>query len=388
MSRKIDALRKVIPFALLLMLIAGTIQLAPTAVAAGKATATPAGGPTPLPGNPIAIYGAWHCGNHYCDWSLVRNTTVGGEFDLANHWLIDRGDGSGKPSVNVVVLSFLEPTKLLNKTTDTNFLNGVPRGMDANVVNYFKSKGVRVMMSIGGITYTDSWDAALTANATQLGLNAADVATQFGVGIEIDYERSTGPLLTQLQAFINAYRSKHAYDASGNDQTARLTIDVGVGDRWLTDLDRYATQYWLQTSDTTVAPVLDYANAMVPGTGQPSTSQWQEHVDGKSNYSPPVPPLAPAKFTGALWLTSGTNPIPECTNYSTSTQKSYATYVQSVQPNGAGKTAGMAGYMFWAAECPSSRNACTTPPNTCEGGMGVAAKTFNIPIPLPGLRQQ
>jgi len=44
--------------------------------------------------------------------------------------------------------------------------------------------------------------------------------------------------------------------------------------------------------------------------------------------------------------------------------------------------------MFWAAEKPSTRGVGTQPPNTCEGGMGVAATTFQIPIPMPVLRQQ
>jgi hypothetical protein len=58
-----------------------------------------------------------------------------------------------------------------------------------------------------------------------------------------------------------------------------------------------------------------------------------------------------------------------------------------VQPNGAGTTPGFLGYMFWAAECPSTRNACTTPPDTCEDGMGAGATHFNIPIPIGTLRQ-
>ena len=62
-------------------------------------------------------------------------------------------------------------------------------------------------------------------------------------------------------------------------------------------------------------------------------------------------------------------------------------YVQTVAPNGAGTTSGMLGYMFWAAECPSSRRICTTPPNSCEGGVGVGATTYGIPIPMPPLRQ-
>ncbi|HEY3580941.1 MAG TPA: hypothetical protein VGK82_10370, partial [Pyrinomonadaceae bacterium] len=62
-------------------------------------------------------------------------------------------------------------------------------------------------------------------------------------------------------------------------------------------------------------------------------------------------------------------------------------YVQTVAPNGAGTTSGMLGYMFWAAECPSSRRICTVPPNSCEGGVGVGATTFGVPIPMPPLRQ-
>ena len=38
--------------------------------------------------------------------------------------------------MNLVVLSFVNPLKLLHKTTDSANLNGVPRGMTAEVVNY------------------------------------------------------------------------------------------------------------------------------------------------------------------------------------------------------------------------------------------------------------
>ena len=114
--------------------------------------------PPPLPeATPIQIFGVWHAGNHYADWTLPRNMV---EFDQANHWLIDRGDGSGLPSVNLVVLSFLQPLEVLNKTNDATTVEGVPIGMTQDVVNYFKDAGIRVMMSIGGVTYTDFWDEA------------------------------------------------------------------------------------------------------------------------------------------------------------------------------------------------------------------------------------
>jgi hypothetical protein len=332
---------------------------------------------------PIQIYGTWHCGNDACTWGTVRNIT---DFDAKNHWIIDRGDGI--PSVNLVVLSFVDPLKLMNQTNDAQTVNGIPIGMNQQVISYFTSHNIRVMLAIGGITFVSNWDTALSTNPTQLGLNAAAAAKNLGVGIEIDYEENTSPNLTGLQSFITAYRSQLPYDASGVNTAARLTIDVGAGDRFLIDLDRKATTDWLSASN----PVLDYANALVPSK-QPTSasdaqSNWDEHVVGKSNFAPPIPPLAPAKFTGSLYITDGHNAIPECTNFSASLEDSTGSFVQTVAPAGAGTSAGMLGYMFWAAECPSTRNICTTPPNSCQGGVGAGARTYSIPLPMPALRQQ
>lgn len=338
---------------------------------------------TPGSATPIQIYGTWHCGNDACTWGTVRNMT---DFDNANHWIIDRGDGV--PSVNLVVLAFVDPVKLLNQTNDAQTVNGVPIGMNQAVISYFTSHNIRVMLAVGGITFVTNWDTALSTNPAQLGLNAAAAAKNLGVGIEIDYEQNTSPNLTGLQSFINAYRSQLPYDATGANPAARLTIDVGAGDRFLIDLDRKATTDWL----TTTNPVLDYANALVPSK-QPTSaaaaeSNWDEHVVGKSNFAPPIPPLAPAKFTGSLFITDSHNSIPECTNFSSSLEDSTGSFVQTVAPAGAGTTSGMLGYMFWASECPSTRNICTTPPNTCQGGVGVGARTYSIPLPMPALRQQ
>src|SRR5688572_10553911 len=282
---------------------------------------------------PISVYGTWHCGNDFCTWASVRNMT---DFDTKNRWLVDRG--SGQPSVNLVVLSFVHPLRLLNKTNDAGTSQGIPIGMNQAVVDYFKSRGVRVTLSIGGITYTDAWNQALATNATQLGLNAAEAAQRLGVGIEIDYEENTNPNLTGLQSFINAYRSVLPYDASGSNHAARLTIDLAAGDRWLIALTRKATADWLNTT----TPVLDYANAMVPAR-QPNSAataqaDWQEHVDGKPQFAPPILPLAPAKFTGALYIVTGTKAAPECKSFSSSLINSTGNYVQTVLPNGAGSS--------------------------------------------------
>lgn len=324
---------------------------------------------------PMQIYGVWHCYTDGCGWLSVPNMTT---FDTDNHWIIERGNGS--PSVNLVVLSFVNPVDLMNLTTNSTTTNGIPSGMNTAVVNYFQSKGVRVMFSIGGIRFVKNWDKALSSNPTQLGINAANAAKQFNVGMEIDYEKSSNPNLTGLQEFITAYRSVIPYDPTGNNFAARLTIDLGNDDAYLQTLSAYATSHWLSTS----TPVLDYANAMVASqktTVAALETGWSAHVDGVTA----VPPLAPCKFTGSLWLVAGT---PNCATFSSSDQKAASSLVETIAPKGAGTTAGMLGFMFWAAGCQGQGTGCTFPPTTCEGGMGVAATTFNIPIPMPPLRAQ
>jgi hypothetical protein len=306
------------------------------------------------------------------------------DFDTANHWMIDRGNGQA--SVNLVVLSFVNPLKLLQQTNDAQTVNGAPIGMNAAVVSYFTNHNIRVMLSIGGITYTSYWDQALSTNGKQLGIYAAQLAQKLGVGIEIDYENNTSPNLTGLQNFITAYRSILPYDSTGANPAARLTIDLAAGDQYLVQLAATATANWLQVSN----PVLDYANAMVPNK-QPSTSaaesNWQQHISGYPRITPPVGPLAPAKVTASIYLVTGKNPAPECTTFSSSLEESTGTFVQTVPPAGQGTTDGMLGYMFWAAECQGTHTECTVPPNTCQGGAGVGATTYSIPLPMPALRQ-
>lgn len=324
---------------------------------------------------PMQIYGVWHCYSDGCNWFSVPDITT---FDTDNHWLIDRGDGT--PSVNVVVLSFVNPVDLMNLTNSSNTVNGIPIGMNAAVVNYFESKSVRVMFSIGGIRFVKDWEKALSTNPTQLGINAANTAKKFNVGMEIDYEKSTNPDLAGLQAFISAYRSVLPYDSTGSNEAARLTIDLGNDDAYLHALSAYATSNWL----TAANPVLDYANAMVASQKTAvSTLEtgWSQHVDGVTG----VAPLAPAKLTGSLWLVAGQ---PNCATFSSSDQNAASNFVETIPPKGAGTTPGMLGFMFWAAGCQGQGTGCTYPPNTCQGGMGVAAKTFSIPVPMPPLRQQ
>ena len=81
---------------------------------------------------------------------------------------------------------------------------------------------------------------------------------------------------------------------------------------------------------------------------------------------------------------TGTRQVPECINFITSIQNLDKEYVTKIMPNGAGTTSGMLGYMFWAAECNSTRQECTT---NCTGGIGEGSKFFNITVPMQVLRQ-
>lgn len=338
-----------------------------------------AGGGEPPTPTPLQIFGVWHCGNSFCDWSSKRDTSPGGEFDLANRWIIQRdaSDESSLPSVNLVVLSFLEPMILLTESSAANPLGGVPAGMTGDVVNYFKNRGIRVMVSMGGVTYTDAWNGALLADPQTLAERAFGVVQALELdGLEIDWEngRPTEALISAMEEFITHYR---AIEAAEGVTDKFLTLDLAVGNRYLQELSRRAAADWLPNGK------IDYVNAMVP-RGEPSTEQWQEHIDGKPQYDPPILPKAPGKIAVSLWLTDGRRPNENCVDYENSSMREKLDYVQTVAPNpdGPGETPGFLGFMLWAAECPATRNVCTTPPDSCEGGMGVAADTIEFQAPF------
>lgn len=359
------------------MIRIANVRLKPPGFLAVVAAAVAVSASAPIAASPTQVYGVWLCGNDFCAWATTRDMT---DFDRKNHWLVDRGDGS--PSVNLVVLSFVNPLKLLNLTNDAGTVDGIPKGMTAEVVDYFARRKIRVMLSIGGLSYVKDWDKALGGNPKQLAIYAARAARRLGAGIEIDYENDRTPNIRGLQEFITTYRSILPYDAGGTDPAARLTIDLAPGDEYLVPLTQYATSHWLATAH----PVLDYANAMVPFhpvSASGLEEGWEEHVRGK----PPVPPLAPAKLTGSLYTVSDGHVLPECNDWSHSLENATGSFVQTVEPHGDGKTKGMLGFMFWAAECSASESPCTTPPNTCEAGIGRGARVYDIPVPMPPLRQ-
>jgi len=58
------------------------------------------------------------------------------------------------------------------------------------------------MFSIGGAAYSSNWDSALQQGAAKLATNAANIAKQYGVGIEIDYEQDSSASMSLLTTFV------------------------------------------------------------------------------------------------------------------------------------------------------------------------------------------
>lgn len=335
-----------------------------------------------IPPKTFPIFGAWICDSqpYNCTWSdpiTSADLATGGSFDKKYHWVIDQ------PALNLVVLSFVNPEELLEKFNSSLVVDGLPIGMNQEVVNYFKSRGLRVMLALGGVAYNEDWNLALATNPKQLALNAAAVAQKLGVGIEINFEDPdmTLPRMSQLEDFIVTYRSVHPYDATGQNPAARLTIDLPIGNGFLHILDEWASRRWLQ-NDSDPKMKLDYANSLVADkqfTAPEYQKHWQENLDGSSDLTPPIVPLVGSKFTVSLYLEDSKKLYDECTNF----PNSLLSYRQTGQYVITHK---ILGYMFWAVGNPIGQ-INTYPPHTCQNGLGKATEFYGIPVPMPPLPQ-
>jgi hypothetical protein len=272
------------------------------------------------------IYSAWFCGDDSCGWAAppTNNQT----------WLTNRGDG--KPTVNIITFAFIDPLTLLKGT--------IPAGFTKGEVNYYKNNNMYVMFSIGGASYSSNWDSALASNAVQLATNAANIAKQYGVGIEIDYEQDSSGSMNSLTTFVKTYRSIIPYDSSASPAPeSLLTVDLGAGTGYLSAIAATAGG-WLNSN------LVNWANAMVAGDPNGDNTQyWQQHLDGASWAN--IPPMNAKYLVGSLYASSGAN---DCGSY-TAPLPNAVSWMQSKGGRGIG---------FWAAGCPAGPNQCA---NNCPG---------------------
>lgn len=211
------------------------------------------------------VYAIWHCGDD-CAWTYKPDLST-------SSWILNRGDG--KPTANLVILAFMDPTALVNGQNSNGYVNGVPKGM-IDSLSYFTSKGITVMFSIGGASWSDKFVSALKQNAAQFAKNAAAAARKYGVGIEIDVEVDNNSYENELTTFVNTYRSLNPYQSGANASAwSLLTIDAGSGTDYLGTIASLARTWVSQNK-------INWLNAMVddkPWTNiNSATSEWQQHL--------------------------------------------------------------------------------------------------------------
>eukprot|EP01103_Thecamoeba_quadrilineata_P000308 TRINITY_DN10262_c0_g1_i1.p1 TRINITY_DN10262_c0_g1~~TRINITY_DN10262_c0_g1_i1.p1 ORF type:complete len:318 (-),score=45.23 TRINITY_DN10262_c0_g1_i1:45-998(-) len=279
---------------------------------------------------PNKIYSVWHCGVDSCMWATSPPLS---DFQ----WILN--NGNGKPSANVVTLAFVNPLDLLQQTNGNGVTNGVPSGMTTEVVNYFTSAGITVLVSIGGANYVTEWNEAL-ANPQQLAQNAANMAKQLNVGIEIDYEDDGYSYLNSLSEFVTAYRNIIPND--GNGAPSILTVDLGSGTGYLTGISQAASQ-WLSNNQ------VNYANAMVSsapwGSLSAASQFWQQHLTGASWAN--IGPMPPNQLVVSLYADDGST---YCDSYTQGDMLG--------QTIGWVNQQGSRGISFWAVGCPMSPYNC------------------------------
>jgi len=271
------------------------------------------------------IYSVWHCADDSCLWANPPSSD--------QTWLINRGDGN--PTVNVVIFAFIDPLQLLQ--------GKIPAGFAAQA-SYFKSHNLYVIFSIGGADWASHWDQALTQDAAGLARNAANIAKQYGVGIEIDYEQDSSGSMGLLTTFVQTYRSIIPFDGSDSPAPQSiLTVDLGAGTGYLSAISQ-TTGNWLS------AGLVNWANAMVAGDPNGDETQyWQQHLNGASWAN--IAPINPKYLVGSLYASSGAN---DCASYAAPLPNSVSWAKQN----------NVRGLSFWAVGCPAGPNQCA---NNCPG---------------------
>ena len=223
---------------------------------------------------------------------------------------------------------------------------------------------------------------------TLLGQRAAAVATQLGVGIEIDYEQNTSPNMAGLQKFITPTgRSIHTTPPAA-DPTARLTIDLAAGDRWLID-DRPEGDRGLAAHRQPGARLRQR-----DGPGPPAGASSGDSATGRSTSTASRSTTRPSRrWRRRSSPAASTSPRAARSGRSAPTtphrcRRRRRAYVHDRRPNGAGTHRGHARLHVLGRGAAVDARRDHAPPNTCEGGMGAGATALSIPIPMPALRQQ
>ena len=213
--------------------------------------------------------------------------------------------------------------------------------MTPEIVDYFTSRGVRVMLSIGGITYTDDWNAGARGGREP-------ARAEGGRGRAAARRRHRDRLRGEPRARTSPGCSRSStptarcipYDATGANPTARLTIDLAAGDRWLIGIDRKATgrlaahrhpgaRLRERHGARRSSPPPRRRSRTGRSTSTASRSTRRRSRRWRRRSSP-----------GASTSPRDRSVRPECNDFAASLQSSTGAFVQTVAPKAGGTTAG------------------------------------------------
>jgi len=138
-------------------------------------------------------------------WYFVANglTTKSNSKDPT--WLTD--------AVNFISFAFINPHEIHTKGA-----NALPQAFK-NHVDAFKNKNIPIVFSIGGEAFKDKWSFLDTQqHAENAAIICADWATQYGVGIEIDYEASS------LGTASTSYNCPSAWNQEMKKSVCNVTV--------------------------------------------------------------------------------------------------------------------------------------------------------------------
>jgi hypothetical protein len=131
-------------------------------------------------------------------------------------------------------------------------------GKFKELISNAHSKGVYPILSVGGATWGEEWKSALNSGAVNLGNKLADIALNYNVGIEIDFEDNyslnSGTVQQQVLDMIYAFRAR-----AGNKTV--LTVDVGAASG---DAGRFLNNMFVLARDS---GQFSWINAMVDDDG-------------------------------------------------------------------------------------------------------------------------
>jgi len=215
----------------------------------------------------------WYGGDDECNWAETASTS-------RISWILNRGDS--KPTANVICFAFVQPSLLAASTS------GVPSAM-ISAISYFQNAGILVVLSIGGASYVGDFEDVLnSASSTQsLAENAASVASQYHVGIEIDFEpNDISPYEDNLALLVSTYRGIIPYSASGAPESV-LNIDVGPSSGWPAGMSAFVSAHLSS---------FNWANAMVNNVHCESSSTTSGYWESQISAG-----ITADKLVGSIW---------------------------------------------------------------------------------------